>query len=117
MPDHKTPSGRCAVEEGDECEMPNRRKKIYFDYGVNVPTVVAIIMMLAGGVAYLMKQNDRITVNEGEIKTEKLVRETADKGIVEHNQAVEQVAIRDRMEMRDDIKEVKALATILVKRR
>lgn len=113
----KTPSGSCAVQDGEECAMPDRRNKIYFDYGVNVPTIIAFVMMLGAGVGWLLRVENRQTSTESQIKAEVEIRAAADKGIIDHSQAIEQVAIRDRMEMREDIKEIKALATTLVKRR
>lgn len=113
----KTPSGSCPVEDGENCAMPDRRNKIYFDYGVNVPTVIAFVMMLGAGIGWLLRVENRQTNAEGQIKQEAAVRAAADKGIIDHAQALEQVAVRDRLEMREDIKEIKALATTLVKRR
>lgn len=113
----KTPSGSCPVEEGEECAVPSRRNKIYFDYGVNVPTVIAFLMMLGAGIGWLLKVENRQTKAEGQIVAEAEIRAAADKGIVDHAAAVESVAMRDRVEMREDIKEIKALATTLVKRR
>lgn len=95
----------------------DRRNKIYFDYGVNVPTVIAFVAMLGAFSGWLLRQEGRLTSNEGDIKSVKLLFETADKGIIEHARAVEQIAIRDRMEMREDLKEIKAQLNKLVARR
>ena len=84
--------------------MPNRRGW-GFDRTINIPTLISIIMMLLSGVGYIVANDRRQTETEGEVKLLKL----SDKGIIDHAQAVEQVAVRDRQEMRDDIKEIKQM--------
>jgi hypothetical protein len=86
--------------------MPDQRKKIYFDYGINVPTVLAFLVAVGSLVGWLLVQRDQITINTAEIKAVKTMQEVADKGITEHQSAIEQVSIRDRAEMREDIKEI-----------
>ncbi len=86
--------------------MPDQRKKIYFDYGINVPTVLAFVVAVGSFVAWLMAQGDKITVNTAAIKAESSIREVVDKGITDRQTAAEQIAARDRIEMRDDIKKI-----------
>jgi hypothetical protein len=93
----------CPVESGEECVMPDRRKWSA-EFTINVPSVIAIIGLGVTLTGVLILNDRRQTVNEGEIKLLKVT----DKSIIDHAQAVEQVAIRDRAEMRDDIKEIKA---------
>lgn len=54
----------CPVETGGECTVPDRRKKLHFDWGVNIPTVIAVITMLTGAVAYIIRQDQRQTRTE-----------------------------------------------------
>jgi len=83
--------------------MPERRKWSA-EFTINIPSILAIIGLAFTLTGALILNDRRQTVNEGEVKLLKL----SDKGIIDHAQAVEQVAVRDRAEMRDDIKEIKA---------
>ena len=83
--------------------MPDRRKWSA-EFTINVPSILAVIGLGVTLTGALILNDRRQTVNEGEVKLLK----TVDKGIIDHAQAVEQVAVRDRQEMRDDIKEIKA---------
>jgi hypothetical protein len=83
--------------------MPDRRKWSA-EFTINVPSILAIIGLAFTLTGALILNDRRQTINEGEVK----VLKTVDKGIIDHAQAVEQVAIRDRQEMRDDIKEIKS---------
>ena len=82
--------------------MPGKRK---WDW--NLPSLIAILGLLGvwfgSFMSYVVTNDRRATKIEGEIE----MLHTIDKGIVDHAQAVEQVAMRDRGEMRDDIKEIK----------
>lgn len=84
--------------------MPDRRLWST-DYSINMPSIIAMAGLAITLAGALILNDRRQTVNEGEVKTLKVV----DKGIIDHASAVEQVAIRDRAEMRDDIKEIKAI--------
>ena len=83
--------------------MPDRRKWSA-EFTINVPSVLAIIGLAITLTGALILNDRRQTVTEGEVK----VLKEADKSIIDHAQAVEQVVVRDRAEMRDDIKEIKA---------
>jgi len=83
--------------------MPERRKWSA-EFTINVPSVLAIIGLTVTLTGALILNDRRQTVTEGQVEVLKAV----DKGIIDHAQAVEQVAVRDRSEMRDDIKEIKA---------
>lgn len=83
--------------------MPDRRKWSA-EFTINVPSVLAIIGLAVTLTGALILNDRRQTVTEGKVEVLKVV----DKGIIDHAQAVEQVAVRDRVEMRDDIKEIKA---------
>ena len=84
--------------------MPGKRK---WDW--NLPSLIAIISMLGvwfgSFMGYIIMNDRRATKMEGEVEMLKVV----DKGIVDHASSVEQVAVRDRAEMRDDIKEIKQM--------
>jgi len=105
-------SGSCPSLDGGECMDPERRKKIYTDWGINIPTAIAFVMMLGSLIGYIVTNERRMTEN----KESQEVLKTVDKGIIEHAAIMDQMAIRDRMEMRDDIKEVKSMVIELVKR-
>lgn len=75
------------------------------DYTINMPSILAMAGLAITLAGALILNDRRQTVNEGEVKILKVV----DKGIIDHASAVEQVAVRDRAEMRDDIKEIKAI--------
>lgn len=83
--------------------MPDRRKWST-EFSINVPSVLAIIGLAITLTGALILNDRRQTVTEGQVE----VLKAADKGIIDHTQAVEQVAVRDRAEMRDDIKEIKS---------
>ena len=51
----------------DSIEMD--RRKWHFDKSINVPTVVAIVMMIAAGLGYVMHQDRRQTISEEKIIT------------------------------------------------
>ena len=82
---------------------PGRRR---WDW--NIPSFIALISVLGvwfgSFMTYIIMNDRRATKTEGEIE----VLKTADKGIIEHAAAVEQVSIRDRSEIREDIKEIKS---------
>ena len=94
----------CPVEVGEECVMPNRRGW-GFDRTVNIPSIISIIMVLLSGIGYIVANDRRQTETEGEVKLLK----ASDKGIIDHASAVNEIAVRDRAEMRDDIKEIKQM--------
>ena len=83
--------------------MPDRRKWSA-EFTINVPSILAIIGLAFTLTGAIVLNDRRQTVTEGEVKLLKL----SDKGIIDHAAAVEQVAVRDRAEMRDDIKEIKS---------
>lgn len=83
--------------------MPERRKWSA-EFTVNVPSIIAVIGLGITLTGALILNDRRQTVNEEKINLLAVV----DKGIQDHASAVEQVAVRDRAEMRDDIKEIKA---------
>lgn len=103
MTDQRTPSGPCPVEVGEECAMPGKRK---WDW--NLPSLIAILGLLGvwfgSFMSYIVLNDRRATKTEGEVE----VLKTVDKGIIDHASAVEQTAMRDRMEMREDIREIKS---------
>ncbi len=84
--------------------MPNRRAW-GFDRSINIPSLVAILGLLGSLLGYVIMNDRRATKTEGDVEMLKVV----DKGIVDHAASVEQVAVRDRAEMRDDIKEIKQM--------
>jgi len=110
--DTENDSGPCVVQEGGECVMPQRRKKLYADWGVNIPTVIAFVMMLGSLIGYVVNNEKRMTEN----KEGQEVLKLADKGITERLAFSNEMAIRDRSEMREDIKEMKVMMIELVKR-
>ena len=82
--------------------MPDRRKWSA-EYTINMPSVLAILglsLTLAGA---LVLNDRRQTVSEEQIKLQTVVS----RGITDHAATMEQLAARDRIEMRDDIKEIK----------
>lgn len=82
--------------------MPDRRRWST-EYTLNLPSLIAILglaITLAGG---LIANDRRQTTTEGEVKVLKEV----DRGIIDHAAAVNEVAVRDRAEMRADVKEIK----------
>ena len=70
---------------------------------INIPTIMAIATLAATLIGALVMSDRRQTMSEGEIKLLHLT----DKGIIDHAAAVNELAVRDRAEMRDDIKEIK----------
>ena len=84
--------------------MPNRRKWST-EYTINMPSLITIISVGIGLTGALILNDRRQTMAEGDIK----VLQVTDKAIIDHATAVEQTGIRDRSEMRDDIKEIKRL--------
>lgn len=104
------------IETDDERELRHRRKRIYFDYGVNLPSLVALVVAIGSLIGWLIQQNDRIVANTKEIQLVKQIQELSDKGIIDHSSAVEQTAVRDRAEMRTDIAEIKGDMKTLLKR-
>lgn len=105
------PKQICAVVDGQECIMPDQRKWSV-DKSVNIPTVIAIIGMLAGFGSWMVTQERRMTTIE---QNEKYL-DAVDKSVKDQIQANEALAARDRNEMRDDIKEVKVMVVKLVER-
>ena len=93
----------CIVTEGGECVEPHRRKNVYMDWGINVPTILAFLTMISAGVGFLLVNERRMTENA---ESRKLL-ESADRNIIEHAKIVEETAVRDRQEMRSDIKDIK----------
>ena len=90
----------CPVEVGEECVMPSQRR---WDW--NIPSLIGIVSLLVVLMGSLVANDRRQTRAEGDVEILKLT----DKGITDHAAAVEQVGIRDRAEMREDIKEIKRL--------
>ena len=95
----------CPVEAGEECVVPSQRR---WDW--NIPSLIGILSLLLSFMGYVVNNDRRQTKTEGDVEVLRL----SDKGIIEHAQAVEQIAVRDRAEMRDDIKEIKQM---LIKQR
>lgn len=83
--------------------MPDRRRWSA-EYTINLPSLVAILALAMTLTGALIMNDRRQTTTEGEVK----VLKEADRGIIDHAAAVNEIAIRDRSEMRDDIKEIKA---------
>jgi len=110
----KTPSGQTDAFPDEKSRETERPGKIYFDYGINVPTIIAFIVMLGAGVGWLLNLEHRQTASELNIKNEAEIRTITDKGIIDHASAMEQVSTQQRLEMRDDLKEIKQ---ILIKQR
>lgn len=80
--------------------MPSQRR---WDW--NIPSLIGIVSLLIALMGYIVANDRRQTKTEGEVE----VLKTVDKGMMDHAQAVEQVAVRDRAEIRDDIKEIKQI--------
>ena len=76
----------------------------------NIPSLIGIVSLLVALMGYIVANDRRQTKTEGDVE----VLKTVDKATMDHAQAVEQVAVRDRAEMRDDIKEIKKM---LIKQR
>lgn len=93
--------------------MPDQRKKLYFNWAVNWPTIIAFITLLGGFGGYMLRTEREITEN----RKDKEILATVDKGIIDHAAIMEQLAIRDRAEMRDDIKETKEMVKQLYAQR
>jgi hypothetical protein len=85
--------------------MPTQRR---WDW--NIPSLVGILSLLMALMGYIVTNDRRQTKTEGDVE---LVKTTV-KGVQDHAAAMEQMGIRDRAEMRDDIKEIKQ---ILLKQR
>lgn len=94
----------CPVEVGEPCVMPRVRK-----WEWSLPSLLSVLALLGlwfgSLITYVVINDRRATKTDGEVEVLKL----ADKGITEHATYTEQAAIRDRAEMREDIKEIKRL--------
>ena len=82
--------------------MPDQRKWSV-ERTINLPSMLAVIGLAITLTGALILNDRRQTVAEEQIKLQAVVS----KGIADHAAAVEQLAIRDRAEMRDDLKEIK----------
>ena len=82
--------------------MPDQRKWSV-ERTINLPSMLAIIGLALTLTGALILNDRRQTVTEGDVKLLQL----SDKGITDHAAAVNEIAVRDRSEMRDDIKEIK----------
>ena len=71
----------------------------------NIPSLIGIVSLLVALMGYIVANDRRQTKTEGDVE----VLKTVDKATMDHAQAVEQVAVRDRAEMRDDIREIKQI--------
>jgi hypothetical protein len=80
--------------------MPSQRR---WDW--NIPSLIGILGLMLSLMGYVIANDRRQTKTEGDVE----ILRTVDKGMIDHTQAVEQVAVRDRAEMRDDIKEIKQI--------
>jgi len=83
--------------------MPDRRKWSA-EFTINVPSILAIIGLAFTLTGALILNDRRQTVTEGDVKVQKVISQ----GIFERAAAANEVAVRDRAETRDDIKEIKA---------
>jgi hypothetical protein len=109
----KTPSGNCAVEVGLPCVVPDERKKFTSDWALNWPTIISFFALVGVFGGYALNNQKEMTEN----KKDKEILATVDKGIMEHQAIMDQLAIRDRAEMRADIKETKEMVKQLYERK
>lgn len=83
--------------------MPDQRRWSA-EWTINVPSIAAIFGMIAIIVGGLLAFDRRQSAAEEQIKMQQVISN----GIKEHIAASEEVAIRDRAELREDVKEIKA---------
>ena len=108
----ETPSGNCAVESGLPCLVPDQRKKLTRDWTINMPNIISILGILGALCGYAINNERRMTENA----KDKEVLALVDKGIVDHQQIMDELAKRDRSEMKEDIKQTKEMVSKIYER-
>lgn len=86
------------IEECPNMEAHDRRTKWYLNRGISVENILAMIVMVAGFVAWAMHQEGRMVIQETETKS---IKERLE---------------RDRNEIREDIKDIKSDLKLIVEK-
>lgn len=79
-------------------DKPDMRRKWYLNRGISIDSLIAIIALLAGGGAIIIKQESRLTNLESSSKQHE-----------KDDTALYKKIETDRQEMREDIKEIRRL--------
>jgi Flp pilus assembly protein TadB len=94
------------IENCPRVEEHVQRRKWYLNRGINLDTIIALVLMSAAFVGWAMHQENRQTIVEA-------TNDSQNKDISELKSRI----TTERGEMRDDIKEIKEQVNKLVERR
>jgi len=93
------------IDDCPKTEEHDRRRKWYLNRGISIDTLIAMVVITASFMLWMMKQEGRMVVQEEGVKH-----------LVDASVALNLRLVSERSEMRDDVKEIKEQLNKLIDR-